>query len=424
MKKNLLAIIILFFTKNSFADITINSQHTKTIPIIIATLEPDNIDLKNTAKTIADNLEFTGQFEAQQIILDELKSKNAITKLHEKADLLLTLNSSENGHEWRLYRTKTADMITGKTVQKLTQKSSDVGHTITDMLLPVLTQKESSFSGKLAYCKHDPKEKNKTQICVADSTGKNETVIADLNTVAIAPRWAGTSSNPSLLYSQYTSINMQLVANNLQGTVRVATDFDGLNMLPTFSESGNYAIVCLSVEGSSQLYRYQYNKRKKQAEYIRLTENTGNNLSPSLLPDERIVFCSDFETKRPQIYVMNKDGKEIKKLSDEGCCTSPTYCKAKNSIAYSKLVNGVSQIMVYNFDTKETKQLTSDLWHKEEPSWSPCGNYLAYSVADKTTKRIAVHNCLTNKRKVITKADAHYSFPTWSGHNLQLPVKS
>jgi TolB protein len=304
-------------------------------------------------------------------------------------------------------------MVTGKASPKR-GAVSDWGHQISDGLLRALTGNKGFFTTKITYCKD--RVKNKTDICISDYDGSNEKVVRSLDTLAIAPRWNADSHKPLILYSEYTATNVRLVVSDLKGNAQVATSFDGLNMLPAFSKNGKQVIMCLSTEGSSQLYKYSYNARKKKTSYIALTNNDGNNISPTVLDDGDIVFCSDFETKRPQIYRMNKKGKNLTRLTDGGFCTSPVYSSEKNKIAYVKIVKGRGQIMTYNFDTEEHKQITSDALHKEECSWSSCGNYIMFSTDNGKSKRLAVYNILTNKRTFLGSGTSDKTYPAWSAY--------
>lgn len=399
------------------------ANKTKEMDIIVAGVGVDTPDLRTVAQTVHDDLAFTGQFNPLQIQVAKLGSKHELLSYKPQAPLLLALTDlPQEGHlEWRLFETKSARMLTGKKIQRKGKLARGWGHAVADQVLEALTDQKGPFCSQLVYCKEDPQQKRKTQICVADFNKGHETVLAELDTLAIAPRWNGSAQNPMILYSEYTLANMRLMSLGLDGKRSIATDFDGLNMLPSFSKDGKEAVLCLSVEGSSQLYRYHYNKHKKQSEYIRLTDNDGSNLSPSIMENGDILFCSDFETNSPQIYIMNKKGK-LKRISEGGCCTSPTYNEHQHKIAYSKLVEGVSQIMVYDLETEITQQVTKDLLHKEEASWSPCGNYLVFSVADKTSKRLAIQSLLTGKRHTITDSKYRYSYPSWSGTYHTFPA--
>jgi TolB protein len=421
--KKLLLVLSVMWVGNNWA-LNVGARKTRKMGITIAAIGNDTKHLRDLCDTIDNDLSFPGQFITNNVRLLKLNSKKEILLHQAKGPLLLTVtdNAKDNCIEWRLYNTRSAKVVAGKKMVKKGKSAYGWGHALADRVLETLTQNEGFFSSKLVYCKEHEKEKNKTQICISDFDGKHEKVIVDPKTLAIAPRWNGNIVSPMVLYSEYTASNMRLMSTDLKGKQQVATSFDGLNMLPAFSDDGKEVILCLSVEGSSQLYRYSYNKRKKRPEYIRLTHNTGSNLSPVVLSNGRIAFCSDFETKRPQIYVMDKKGNNLVRISQDGCCTSPSYSAAKNKIAYSKLIGGVSQILVYDLDTEQTEQVTKDLAHKEESSWSPCGNYLVFSVSDTKTKRLAVHNLLTNKRRFITGSAHRYSYPSWSPCYLLFPA--
>ncbi len=417
MKKILLLLSFLLF--NQCNALNIAAHKTRKMGITVAGVGNDTENLRMVCDTISNDLSFPGQFDLKVTRLLKLDDKIGPKTYKQNGPLLLAVTdkASDNALEWRLYNTRSGKTIAAKKMVKKGKSVREWGHALANRVLETLTQRDGFFSSKLVYCKEPVKEKRKTKICVADFDGKNEAVIADLDTLAIAPRW----NNNTILYSEYTAENMRLMWTDLKGKRHVATSFDGLNMLPSFSEDGKDIVLCLSAEGSSQIYRYHYNKNKKQAEYQRLTENDGNNLSPVILSNGSIAFCSDFETKRPQIYIMDKNGNDIRRISQGGCCTSPSYSPVKNKIAYSKLVEGVSQILVYDIDTEQTKQVTHDRAHKEESSWSPCGNYLVFSVSDIKTKRLAVYNLLTNKRRFITDANYRYSYPCWSGNRLLFP---
>lgn len=412
--KKLFFLLVLLSGKLSALDVA--AQKTKKMDVIIASLGNDTEDSRIIAQTIKNDLLFTGQFNPQEIRLPDLKKKKQVTQYNNKAPLFITLSddSKKKTISWRAYQTNSGVMVSGKKVQKIHNNPSEWAHVVSDSIVKELTGVSGPFASKIVYCKEDTKEKNKTKICVADFDGKNESTILSLDTIALAPRWNGKAIDPLILYSEYTPSNIRLMVTDLKGNKQIATSFDGLNMLPAFSSDGKEVVLCLSVEGTSQIYRYVYNKRKNKPEYTRLTDNEGTNLSPSVLENGDIVFCSDFETKRPQIYSMNKKGKNIKRLSDGGSCTSPAYCCANHKVAYSKLIGGVSQIMVYDFKTEKNTQLTFDNKHKEEAAWSPCGNYMLFTVSDPYTKRLAVESILTKKRNYITGIQSKYTYASWS----------
>ena len=87
----------------------------------------------------------------------------------------------------------------------------------------------------------------------------------------------------------------------------------------------------------------------------------------------------DFETGYPQIYAYSIDDKRCDRLTQGGYCASPSYSCASNKIVYCKIVQGTTQLFVYDCATKHHTQLTTDSGNKEECIWSPCGNYVIFS---------------------------------------------
>lgn len=191
----------------------------------------------------------------------------------------------------------------------------------------------------------------------------------------------------------------------------VASNFDGVNMVPSFSHDGKKLVYCLSRgDGNCQLYFCEKGVFKK------LTNNTGNNVSPTYADEiNTVFFCSDFQTGSPQLYAYNMTTKELERLTSGGYCASPRYSNASKKIAYGKLVNGVMQLCIYDVVKKTHLQITYDQGNKEEFAWSPCGTRLIYSVEEPgKTSRLAMMNLITNDRQFLTSTTAHCSFPDWS----------
>lgn len=239
-------------------------------------------------------------------------------------------------------------------------------------------------------------------------------------TVNVAPRWNNDNKSPMLFYSEYTNSNVRLVAMKMDKKRKVASNFDGVNMLPAFSQDGKQVAYCASHgNGNCQLYYYERGSFKK------LTKNQGNNVSPTFSGDGKsIYFCSDFQTGKPQIYCYDIAHDNIERLTHGGYCASPAYCPVQNRLAYSKMVNGTMQLFMYDLENKEHAQLTFDSGNKEEASWSPCGNFLLFSYEQGEKCRIAMLNTITNKRQYLTSEKMVCSYPCWSPAYAEFPVVS
>lgn len=294
-------------------------------------------------------------------------------------------------------------------------------HKISEEILLALTGESGIFLNSLAYTKTlGPKHK---VICVSDYSCKIEKTVVPTKKINVAPCWH--SQAPVLFYSQFTNVNNRLMSINLKNQKStVICSFEGLNMQPSFSKDGTQSVLCLSGGKNSELYLYDQKicNKKKEKIYIKLTNNGGNNSSPTLLDNGDIIFCSDFETKNPQIYYLDrKNNKTIRLTNGHGYCAAPSYCQKNNSIVYTRMINGTFQLFslkLNNLSNIQEKQLTFGAGDKHEPCISNCGRFIAFSYEceDKFNNKaaqIAVFNTNSNNIKILTSGKESKSFPKW-----------
>jgi tol-pal system beta propeller repeat protein TolB len=297
-------------------------------------------------------------------------------------------------------------------------------HTIADEIMPVLTGEKGPMLSTLAYCKQI--SSNHKVVCIADYACLFEKVVVPARTINVAPAWH--SQAPVLFYSQFTKYNSRLMSYDLQHkNHKIICSYDGINMQPSFSPNGTKAALCLSGGGNSEIYLYDQaicNKLKKRV-FKPLTKNHGNNVSPCYLPDGNLIFCSDFQSKYPQIYHLNTVTHKTTRLTNgRGYCAAPSYCAKNNSIVYTRYIKGVFQLFTIGLNEKNHKerQLTFTHGEKLDPSWSECGNYVAFTYNfiehKKRSNQIAVLNLTSGKIRVLTSGKEPKSFPAWTNRAL------
>ena len=409
-------------------------------------------------RIIKRDLEFTDQF-----MLAHAQQESAFKKEEDfwiykgQGSFLIALNMSqedENVVQWRLYtldKDGKGKFIKGEEITPLSDKDQTPFlfsatdrfswwvHTISHDLYKELTGEISPFLSKIAYCKQLFDSMSANYVCVADYDGSNEVMVVPgknakgkqikSQTTYIAPCWTVEKSTPQLLYSEYTALNMRLMMTDFVNTPVIVTDFNGSNMLPTFSSDGKQALICLSAQGKTDIYRYVPGKKGKGGKYLKLSQNKGRNLSPAILNDGQIIFCSDYELNIPHIYMMDRNGNGVKRLSESNgkvrsSATSPSYSPTKNKIAYVQEINGTFQLMIYDLITSKSEQVSSDSRQKGNPSWSPCGNYILCSIYDGSNKQLACYKLLTSTWQTMRPSSydmlevdedfSSYTFPAWS----------
>ena len=277
----------------------------------------------------------------------------------------------------------------------------------------------SCFSSKIAYCKqlwvkHDGKDRVYKHIYIADADGKHVRPLVEIPTVCIAPRWSNQVADPILFYSENTLSNVRLVMANMFGKRKTICSFDGLNMLPAFSDDHKNIVFCLSKDGSSQLYN-SYLDAAKTRIFKRMTNNDADNFAPCFIDEHTVAFVSDYKTPgKPQIYTIDMQTLQIVQITHDGYCACPAYCKANNKLLYSKMMGKAMQIFVYDVATKIHEQLTTGSESKEEGSWSPCGNFIIFAARSHGNSRIARYNLITGKMQYITPVSENCTYPAWS----------
>lgn len=427
--KNIYLLILTSLTSitlhsNNNIELAVSGAQQTQMPLAILVLDKTNAELNTIANTIKKDLAFTDQFAPFIKQCSAQISPKELGKIIQKlgnagTPLALCINAQSPDHiEWRLYDTLQCTMLQGKKYTKRGTVSRGWAHAIADTTWKTLTGNAGFFSSRLAYCKDTKDDKGGTirKIYVADYDGSNEELLVDANSITIAPRWHKKKAH--LCYSQYTDTNVSLVTTSMAKKKKPISDLDGINMLASFADNDKDYVYCASKgNGSCQIYI------NKNGTLKRCTKNTGNNTSPLFMDTERIVFCSDFQTGNPQIYIGNLTNGHLQRITKGGYCTSPAYCPSTNTIAYHKMIRGTMQIMLYDCSTKNHSQFTDDGGNKHEVSWSPDGTHLLYShelTYDKS--RLAISNALTHKRKYVSRDDVYCSYPNWSPHYPKFPV--
>ncbi len=410
--------MIFGVTDNNQIQMTIKNQSQEKMKLLLAVLSPTP-ELITIAEFVRSDLSCSQQklsgFNVEMRHLTDILSKKKMKSFFgEGFSVVIVLSVTKEGKiEWRLYDSLQATMQQGKRIALLKSLES-TAHTVADQLWKILTGQDSIFLTKIAYCKVVKKDKQLLKNIYIQSPMQYNSHCFVTGGKLLAPRWNKDLSNPLILYSEVTQANIRLMSATLDGKRKIISNFDGLTMLANFSLDGQKVVYCASYKGNCQLYYYYYDQAAKKGITKRLTNNKSNNTSPNLCENGDIIFCSDFETKSPQLYCLTPTTGDIKKLTQGGYCASPHYSDKNKTVAYSKLIGNEMQIFLYNVATQEHKQITFDKGNKDESSWSPCGNYLAFVLKEGKKSRISLLNMLTHERFFLTSEHEACSYPAWS----------
>lgn len=145
----------------------------------------------------------------------------------------------------------------------------------------------------------------------------------------------------------------------------------------------------------------------------RLTTSPGIDTGGSYSPDgTRITFESD-RSGTQQIYVMNADGSNQRRISfGGGRYATPVWSPRGDLIAYTHLGGGFS-VGVMGVDGSGAKDLTNG-WQDEGPTWAPNGRVLMFFRTGRGSGKAdlwSVDLTGVNERPVPTPLDG--SDPAW-----------
>jgi TolB protein len=169
-----------------------------------------------------------------------------------------------------------------------------------------------------------------------------------------------------------------------------------------------------ALAGNTEIFSMDLRTREAR----QLTRNADIDVSPSYSPDgSRIVFQSD-RSGSPQIYVMNEDGSNPKRISfGVGAYYAPVWSPRGDLIAFIKQTKGKFYIGVMRTDGSGERTLASG-YHVDSPTWSANGRVLIFarqSIDGAEGDRVRLYSIdLTgyNEREIPTPSDA--SDPAWS----------
>jgi TolB protein len=155
------------------------------------------------------------------------------------------------------------------------------------------------------------------------------------------------------------------------------TKGEGNNYTPVFSPDGRRIAFSSVRNGNNEIYVIN----EDGSNLRRLTNHPAADITPTWSPGgDRIAFTSD-RTGSPQIYVMGADGSNVERITFDGSWNDrATWSRAPyNEIAYSGRTGAGFDIKVYDVATRQIRQITFGEGSNESPAYSPSGRHLAFT---------------------------------------------
>ncbi|HEY7700115.1 MAG TPA: hypothetical protein VIE88_16945 [Vicinamibacteria bacterium] len=228
----------------------------------------------------------------------------------------------------------------------------------------------------------------------------------------LAPRWSPRGD--SILYVSYPRRGAFPMLALAEGgpTPRALFESEKMVFPGAWSPDGSRIAFSSSKDGNPEIYVMDRDGSRVE----RLTDHPGIDVSPTWSPTGReIAFTSD-RSGSPQIYTMDAEGLNVTRISLRGSYNAaPAWSPSTefSEIAYaSRVAGGVFDIVIHDLLTKDIRRITDGEGLNESPSWAPNGRHLVFTSTRTGDSQIFTVNRDGSKVRQLT-FEGSYSTPNW-----------
>lgn len=249
------------------------------------------------------------------------------------------------------------------------------------------------------------------ELFLMDYDGHNQRRISGHKSTSGYSDWSPTGD--AIAYMSYFSGTPGIYYVDLASGNKVPVYRDGvLNISPSFSPDGR-RIAFASSNSESNIDIYACDRSCQQPQ--RLTNSQAIDTNPAWSPDGKQIAFTSSRAGKPQIFVMNADGSNVRRVSFEGEYNEGAAWRPDGQqIVYATRRGNRFDIALTNMVDLSTRVLTSSGdGSYEEPTFSPDGQRIAFTVRRGKQAQVYVMNADGTQWRQLTQA-GNNSAPDWS----------
>jgi TolB protein len=357
------------------------------IPPLLGGTQQDAAMAQQITAVITADLERSGLFEPLDpaSFIERIEDPNRTPRFTDwqaiKAQALLVgrVAQQPDGRirtEFRLWDVITNKQLAGQQFTGTVDNWRRLAHLVADQVYERLTGEQGYFDTRVVFIDETgPKDKRIKKLSVMDQDGFNGRILSQGNELILGPRFSPV--NQTVVYTAYQRNNPRVFVHNLTtGQRQPIGPQDAATFAPRFSPDGGTVVMSvLAPNGNTDLIEVD----AASGQVIRqVTNSPAIETGPCYSPDgSQITYESDQENGQ-QIYIMNADGSNQRRISfGEGRYSTPVWSPRGDLIAFTKIMDGRFLIGVMKPDGSGERILTGG-FHNEGPTWAPNGRVLMF----------------------------------------------
>lgn len=323
----------------------------------------------------------------------------------------------------RLVRVSSGATVLGKEYSGSIANPRQYAHTISDEIYMQQIALRGVARTKLAFTSDRDAERMTSvenrdikEIYFADYDGANPRRVTVSKTLNVAPAWspdgqalAYSTWRPAGQFGTFQDVIISYIYKGVRQTPANGSP-DKQNYLPAWSPDGSKVAFTLSQGGNQEIYVMN----KDGSGLRRLTNNPDIDTSPTWSPTGTQIAWVSGRSGNPQVYVMNADGTGQRKLTNEGWADRPTWSRAPfNEIAFAARTGAGFDIKIFSFSTGQTMNVTDGIGSNESPAFSPNGRHIAFTSTRAGKEQIFLIDRDGKNLRQVTRQGMN-RYPNWS----------
>jgi len=245
-------------------------------------------------------------------------------------------------------------------------------HKIADFIYEKLIGERGVFSTRIAYV---VKQGSRFELRVADADGQGAQSILISPEPIMSPAWSPDGTR--MAYVSFQNKKPIVFVQSLSASRQPApvANYRGSNSAPAWSPDGRQLAVVLTKDGSSQIYLMNPDGSNLR----RITFSGAIDTEPFFTRDGQFIYFTSDRGGSPQIYRMPAGGGEASRVTFDGDYNvSPRISPDGKTLAYIARNSGRFQLMAMDLDTRQAQPLT-DGQNDESPSFAPNSRMILYA---------------------------------------------